>query len=135
MIRPLLDFEESRLQSEQRTGVYLARYDYAGPEEENADVLYFKTPHFCPAEGRPRLPVRTVGLFNIEDSSRWFRSTRRIWQLTPGEYILTDVWSGEQSVLPGVLGGAAGARSRLFAVSNGRGAQLLDANIRINGAR
>lgn len=113
--------------------VYLACYDYRNQKKKTPDILYFKTPHFCPSEGQAALPVRTVGLFNIEDAPKMVSFTPRDLALMPGDYILTDVWSGEQFRFGGEFSVELPAHgSRLFAVSHGRGIQLLDANIRIN---
>lgn len=113
--------------------VYLARYDYRTAGYRLAEVLYFRTPHFSTLEGNPVLPLRTVGIFNTGEDAKTIAFDPSDLNLSSGDYLLTDVWSGE------TLAFAAEVQfelrphaSRLFAVSRVTAApQLLDADIKI----
>jgi hypothetical protein len=113
--------------------VYFAGYDYRSPHYSVPKVMYFKTPHFSPVEGSEFMPLRTVGLFNIEDDEAEISFTPEDLGLKNDNYILTDVWSGEQFELKDRFSTLVeGHGSRLLAVSSSRGRQLYDANVRIN---
>lgn len=112
--------------------VFFGSWNYLDPKQKYPAVLYFKTPHFCPAENQPGLPVRTVGLFNLEDTLQTISLRVAELGLPAGKYQVTDVWSGEKFSLTDALSFEIPAHgSRLLAVSGTRGGQLLDANIRI----
>ena len=115
--------------------VWTAKWDYRSHKEKAPSILYFATPHFSTLEGAEGLPQRTVGLFNLEDQDKNLSFTAEDIALNgEGDWILKDIWSGEEFPLP-----AKGAYSitlpphgsRVFAVSRKEGIQLLDSNIRI----
>lgn len=111
--------------------VYFADYDYrvvgALPE-----VMYLKTPHFS-NEAKDFAPVRTVAVFNISDNDGEIRTvTRTGLGLLEGEYILTDVWTGERFELSEKIDFTLLAHgSRLFSVNKKAGAILLDSNVEL----
>lgn len=81
------------------------------------------------------LPVRTVGIFNVEEVEKEYCFSVSDLGLKSGEYMLTDVWSGEQYEFDErFVAKLAPHESRLLAVSMKCGIQLYDANIRINAA-
>lgn len=114
--------------------VYFAGYDYRNHAAAAPEILYFKTPHFSRLEGTDALPLRTVALFNLEDHSKKYSLSLAELGLPDGEYIFTDVWSGEQYTVEknGFLTALEPHASRMLAVSCADGIQLFDANIRIN---
>ena len=112
--------------------IFFGPWNYLDSKQRYPAVVYFKTPHFCPAEDQPGLPVRTVGLFNLEDEIRTVSFTPGDLGLADGTYRVTDVWSGEAFSLKDSLAlDLPPHGSRLLAVSENRPDQLLDANIRI----
>ena len=113
--------------------VFFANWDYLDPKQKYPAVLYFKTAHFCPAEGQAGLPLRSVGLFNLEDEEKVLAFTvAELGLPDSGSYVLTDVWTGEEIPLNGAFRCPVPAHgSRLLAVSESDPLQLLDADIRI----
>ncbi|NLZ63775.1 MAG: hypothetical protein GX902_08195 [Lentisphaerae bacterium] len=113
--------------------VFFTKWDYLDPKQKYPAVLYFKTAHFCPAEDQPGLPLRTVGMFNLEDEEQTLSFKASELGLDDSKvYVLTDVWSGEPLALEGSFSCSVAAHgSRLLAVSELGPAQLLDADIRI----
>jgi len=116
--------------------VYFAGYDYRRKEYCVPEVMYFKTPHFSTLENAEGLPVRTVGLFNIEDEAKTIGFSLDQLGLEKGKYILTDVWSGEQFEIKDSIDFVIRPHaSRLFAVSTKDKVCLYDANIRVNSVK
>lgn len=115
--------------------VYFAGYDYRTNKYSVPSVMYFKTPHFSKEEGNPALPLRTVGIFNIEETAAAFSFSLQSLGLPEGCYTLTDVWTGDQffKVHDTFSVDIPAHGSKLFAVSRCDGPQLFDSNIRING--
>ena len=115
--------------------VYFAGYDYRTNKYSVPSVMYFKTPHFSKEEGNPALPLRTVGIFNIEETAAAFSFSLQSLGLPEGCYTLTDVWTGDQffKVRDTFSVDIPAHGSKLFAVSRCDGPQLFDSNIRING--
>jgi hypothetical protein len=116
--------------------VYFANYDYRRKEYCVPEVMYFKTPHFSTLENAEGLPVRTIGLFNIEDDAKTIGFSLESIGLEKGNYILTDVWSGEQYEIKDCIDFVIRPHaSRLFAVSTKDKVCLYDANIRVNSVK
>ena len=116
--------------------VYFVGYDYRSHKYSVPEVLYFKTPHFSVVEDNDRMPLRTVGLFNVFEEDKEIDFTIADLGLEAGEYVLTDVWSGEQYTVTDRFSTVVIPHgSRLLAVSKAGGIKLYDANIRINGAK
>jgi hypothetical protein len=116
--------------------VYLARYDYRARHPQVAETLYFRTPHFSTLEGNSALPLRTVGIFNTGEEAKNIAFAPSDLKLPAGEYLLTDVWSGEQMAFSAeAIFELKPHASRLFAVSPVTDApQLLDADKKITAA-
>lgn len=115
--------------------IYFIRYDYRTPSYNVPEMIYFMTPHFSKEENNVHLPVRTIGIFNVWEEEKEYTFSVDDLKLPSGEYVLTDVWSGEQFELTDSYTLTVAARaSRLFAVSRKGGVQLYDANIRILSA-
>lgn len=117
--------------------IYFVGFDYRNQEKNTVpNIIYFKTPHFSKIEESRYMPLRTVGIFNIKDEDQKYRFSVADLTLPAGEYILTDVWSGEQYELNESFElKLAPHASRLLAVSLKSGVQLFDANIRINSVK
>ncbi len=111
--------------------VFFADYDYRDPARFLPRVIYFKTGHFC-NQNSSYLPLRTAGVFNVEDEARPVRLTPAMLGLEPGKYELTEIWTGEslplseETVLELPPHG-----SGLYSVSRTAGLQLLNADIRV----
>ena len=115
--------------------VYFVGYDYRKPYYCVPEIMYFKTPHFSVEENNEIIPLRTVGLFNIEEKRKELAFTLADLGLEAGEYILTDVWTGEQYTITDRFSATVVPHgSRLLAVSKAGAYKLYDANIRINSA-
>ena len=116
--------------------VYFVGFDYRASRFAVPEVMYFKTPHFSVVENNDIIPLRTVGLFNLSEEEREYGFSLADLGLETGEYVLTDVWTGEQYTVtdrfstPIIPHGSC-----LLAVSKAGGVKLYDANIRINGAK
>ena len=112
--------------------VYFARYNYLDCKQKYPAILYFKTGHFTPAENQDGLPVRSVGLFNLEDEAITLTFSATDLKLPAGTYQITNVWSGETKVWDGEFTVTVEPHgSMLFAISKMEGLQLLDADIRV----
>lgn len=116
--------------------VYFVGYDYRRPYYSVPEVMYFKTPHFSVEENNEAMPLRTVGLFNIGEEKKTLGFRISDLGLEAGEYVLTDVWSGEQyTVTDGFTVEINRHGSRLLAVTKAGGIKLYDANVRVNSAK
>lgn len=113
--------------------VYFIGFDYRSHTQKAPEMMYFKTPHFCPAENMPGLPERTVALFNLDETAKDYTFTMQDLGLAGDAYILTDVWSGG-TFAPGTVFRLEPHESRLFAVTKDGPLGLTDANIRILSA-
>ena len=112
--------------------VFFAGYDYRCNHYSVPEVMYFKTPHFSVVENNSVLPLRTVGLFNVDEQEKTVGFTLSQLGLNAGEYILTDVWTGEQYTATDAFCAVLPAHgSRLLAVSKAGGMKLYDANVRV----
>lgn len=115
--------------------VYFINYDYRSAHYSVPEMMYFKTPHFSVKENNAHMPIRTIGLFNLGEEAKDYTFTLEDLCITEGNYLLTDVWTGEQYEMNNTFTINILARtSRLFAVSKAKGVQIYDANIRIMDA-
>jgi len=115
--------------------IYFVGYHYRDKNCYAPEIIYFNTPHFSRIENSSVMPVKTVGLFNLSEEAKELCFSPEDLKLKSGEYLLTNVWTGEQydfheaksfTVRPHA--------SLLLAVSKNTPVQLYDANIRINEA-
>lgn len=81
--------------------VYFANFDYRKNDAFIPNVFYTSTPCFDDKDFNGEI-LRTVALFNFEESDREISFNIEDIGLEKGEYILTDVWSGEKVVGDGV---------------------------------
>ncbi|MBR7139383.1 MAG: alpha-galactosidase [Lentisphaeria bacterium] len=113
--------------------VFLGGYNYRDRENLIPRIIYFKTPHFSVEENNSLMPLRTAGLFNIEENSIKVTFSAETFGLPAGNYLVTDVWSGETVALEDSFTVEIEPHgSRLYAISSAEDALLLDANMRIN---
>ena len=109
--------------------VFLARYDYRDHKHQIPEILYFNTPFFT-IQASGATPVRTVGLFNVEEKAKNIKFTPGDLRLPSDKYILTDIWSGETFTFDKTTSFKVEPHgSRLFAVNHDNGQQLLDSNV------
>ena len=110
--------------------VYFADYDYRS-NKILPEIIYIKTPHFS-NDKTDIAPIRTVAIFNMSDNDGEVRRlTTEGLGLPKGEYILTNVWSGEQIELSDSVEFILSARdSRLFAV-NAKNSVIYDSNVEL----
>ena len=112
--------------------VFFAKYNYLDPKQKYPAILYFKTGHFTPAEDQDGLPVRSVGLFNLEDEEITLSFQATDLKIPAGIYQITNVWTNETQKLDGEFTVKIPAHgSALFAINKTEGLQLLDADIRV----
>jgi hypothetical protein len=112
--------------------VFFAKYKYLDPKQKYPAILYFKTGHFTPAEDQDGLPVRSVGLFNLEDEEITLSFQATDLKIPAGIYQITNVWTNETQKLDGEFTVKIPAHgSALFAINKTEGLQLLDADIRV----
>ena len=112
--------------------IFFGKWNYLDSKQKYPPVIYFKTAHFCPKENQPGLPLRTAGLFNLEDQVQKITFSAAELGLAEGTYRVTDVWSGETFSLKNDLTFELPPHgSRLLAVSHPEPDQLIDADIRI----
>ncbi|MGI6337720.1 MAG: alpha-galactosidase [Eubacteriales bacterium] len=115
--------------------LFLARFDYRSRPDPVPAIVYFKSAHFSPVTDSPSLPLRTVGLFNLEETDLRVTFSPADLGLPDGAYTLTDVWSGETVSFTGEAAYTLEPHgSRLLAVSRTEALQLLDADVRISAA-
>ncbi len=113
--------------------VFLGGYNYRDRNNLIPRIIYFKTPHFSMEENNDLLPLRTAGLFNIEEESIKVTFSAETLGLSGNNYMVTDVWSGETFDLDGTFTVEIEPHgSRLYAISQKEKVQLIDANMRIN---
>lgn len=114
--------------------VYFHNYHYR--TESLPEIIYIKTPHFS-NESPDFAPIRTVAVFNISDYDGQKRTiTREGLGLPEGEYILTDVWSGEKiRFTDSVDFILASHGSRLFSLNLADKALILDSNVELMNMR
>jgi hypothetical protein len=114
--------------------VYFTRYHYRENNEAPA-VWYFKGPHFSLMQDNPCLPLRTVALFNIQDSPQDIGFSLAELDLPEEKYFLTDVWDNQAVAVveKGCSVQMPPHSSRLFSVSRySDSPQVLDGNIKVN---
>ena len=115
--------------------IYFIGYNYRDKNCYAPEIIYFNTPHFSRVEKSEVMPVKTVGLFNLTEESKMLSFSPGDMGLPAGEYVLTNVWTGEQHKFNGEVSfNVRKHASMLLAVNKNDKIQLYDANIRINKA-
>lgn len=115
--------------------VYFANYDYRRKGANIPNVIYIKTPFFA-VETNEALPLRTVALLNADDEQKTFSVEFSALGIDGGEYVVTDVWSGETKLVKGAYNVTLPAHgSVLINLNCTDGAQILDANVEIKNAK
>jgi hypothetical protein len=114
--------------------VYFAGYRYRETDDAPA-AWYFNSPHFSLLSDNPCLPLRTVALFNIEDSPANVGFTFAELNLPEEKYFLVDVWDNQAVAVveKGFSVTMPPHSSRLFSVSRcSDKPQVLDGNIKVD---
>ncbi len=112
--------------------VHFAQYDYRAKNALPPAIWYLDTPLFSRTSNVKGMPLRTVGLFNLEEAEKILTFTPEDLKLPAGEYVLTNVWTGEQYPFNGTASLPVPAHgSLLLAVSETSGIQVFDSNIRL----
>lgn len=129
----LLQLKKATCNPNNGQDVYFLDYDYRSHTATVPEKMYFKTPHFSIVEGAKGLPLRTFALFNLDDVQKSYSVCLLDMGIEAEEYILTDIWTGEQYECDAVYNTTLEPHaSSLIAVSKKGGVQVFDANIRIN---
>lgn len=75
--------------------VFFAKYDYRQFVETLPEIIYIKSFFDTPNLSSEK-DIRTVGIFNAAEADKEILFTARDIDLTDGEYIFEDVWSGQK---------------------------------------
>lgn len=115
--------------------IYFVGYDYRRKEYCVPEIIYFNTPHFSKEDGNEYLPLKTVGLFNVDEEAKTLSFNISDLKLKEGTYIFTNVWTREQyEITEDFSYKLAPHSSALFAVNKKQEITVYDSNIRINNA-
>ena len=115
--------------------VYLGNYDYRKPGRNTPSLMFIKTPHFSTEENEA-LPIRTLAIFNIEESAQSISFSMAELGLPDGDYVLTDVWSGEQIHATDICSfNLAPHKSKLFSLNKASGFGIYDANFKLSNVK
>lgn len=76
--------------------VHYAQFNYRDKGMAMPNVIYIDGPLFTANETNDSLPYKTVGLFNPNDEEKTITISSDDFNLKEGNYVLTDVWSGER---------------------------------------
>ena len=115
--------------------IYFVGYDYRLKDYCVPEIIYFNTPHFSKEEDNCYLPIKTVGLFNVDETLKTLSFNISHLNLKKGEYILTNVWTGEQFEFTEDFScNLAPHSSALFSVNKKQEITVFDSNTRINKA-
>ena len=108
---------------------YLAAgYDYRKTDEPPT-AFYLKTGHFTRIENHPSLPVRCVALFNLGEEPLRRGLTAAELGLPAGEYMATEIWTGETAKLDGNFGAAIPPHgARAYNINRTDGVQVVNAD-------
>ena len=114
--------------------VFLAGLDYRATDKA-PEMFFFKGPFFSLLRGEKNLPLRTLGLFNLEDEDRTLDVTLDELDLPAGKYLAWDVWKGTASPFDGRFSSPIPAHgSALYSiVALDGGIRLLDSDLKISG--
>ena len=116
--------------------VYYAGYDYRFGTCPTPEKMYIKTPHF--SVGTSELtPCRTVAIFNTDETeTKLISINAQELGLEEGNYIITDVWSGEEYELSDSCSFTLAPHgSRLLAVSKRHEFAIYDSNVKLEDVK
>ena len=112
--------------------VHFAQYDYRKHNVLPPAIWFTDTPLFSRKSGTESLPLKTVALFNLSDENLNIEFSPADMKLKEGNYILTDVWSGEQKEFKNQIEYILPPHSsRMFSLNVADGTQIFDSNIRL----
>ncbi|MCX8082773.1 MAG: alpha-galactosidase [bacterium] len=118
--------------------VFFADYNYRDEAQlYGPPVWYINTPHFSLLRESPSLPFRTVAIFNLGETTSQYNLTLEKLSLTRAQYLATEIWSGETSLLAELTDIQIPPRDcKLFSINLIDGApQILDASIKVNSLK
>lgn len=109
---------------------HFVNFDYRKSGKIIPEVIYIDTPFFS-LEKSDLLPVKTVALFNPDEEKKAVGFNISDLGLS-GEYVLTDVWSGEQvNVTDGFEVDLLPHSSRLYSVSKIVKQAIVDSDLKL----
>ena len=113
--------------------IFLAGLDYRTGDKA-PEKFFFKGPFFSLLRGEKNLPLRTLGLFNLEDEDRSLSVTLDELDLPAGKYLAWDVWKGTVTPFDGRFASPIPAHgSALYSiVPLDGGIQLLDSDLKVS---
>ena len=112
--------------------VHFAQYDYRKRNAAPPAIWFADTPLFSRKSGVQGMPLRTVGLFNLTDEDSHVNFSPSDMKLEGGNYILTDIWTGEQKKLNSSVEFILPRHgSLLLSLNADDGIQIFDSNIRL----
>ena len=110
---------------------FTAKYDYRNWKEMVPRILYYNTPFFS-TKACDALPVRTVGLFNLEDEDKQIALASADIKLQGTGYLAVDARSGEVVPFNGEMSFDVKAHgSRLLSICEDRPHSVLDCNFKV----
>lgn len=72
--------------------IFLAGLDYRTTDKA-PEQFFFKGPFFSLLRGKENLPLRTLGIFNLEDEKKEITASADELELPAGKYLAWDVWN------------------------------------------
>lgn len=110
---------------------YFVNFDYRKSGKNVPEVIYIDTAHFTNEVGKG-LPVKTVAMFNSSEEEKDIDFAFEDIGLVDKNYVLTDVWTGEQFVVNSGFEAEIPAHScRLLSVSEIELNAVLDADVKL----
>ena len=114
--------------------VYFVGFDYR-KKDVVPEIFYLKTSLFA-SEEKETLPARTVALFNMSQEEKTYVLHLKDLGLREGEYVITDVWSGAQTLFTEKFAVTVGAEeSKLISITRKSKYAIYDANIRLRNVK
>lgn len=115
--------------------VYFIGFDYRKSGRVVPEIMYIKTAHFSVESDNELLPLATVALFNSDEEEKTYTLSLSDMKLKEGEYVLTDVWTGESFVSDGSVQITLKPHySKLLSVNKNVPVTVYDSNAKISGA-
>ncbi len=109
--------------------VYFVGFDYRKHGRVLPSVAYTLTPHFSSESVEFGAPIRTLALFNFDESEKELCVDFKEMGLCDGEYVLVDIWSQEQKTTSELYKEILPAHgSKLYSVCKKREKGILDSN-------
>lgn len=115
--------------------VFLVGLDYRKAGRAVPEVLYALKPHFSTDKDNDILPIRSVGLFNVDDAPKTQKVKFSQLGLDGDEYIVTNIWTGEEKIVKDEICVTLGAHGSAYLhVSKPDSAIITDSDVKIYSA-